>query len=87
MFKCFVMSKTNFNLSFSNMYNNTLVLVLNHVRAGERVQLFVVLFFCIELKVLSRCYIPLSHIPVCKKCQCIFSLLGLTHLLLKKKLW
>lgn len=61
MFKCFVMSKTNFNLSFSNMYNNTLVLGLNHVRARERVQLFVVLFFCIELKVLSRCYIPLSH--------------------------
>lgn len=40
MFKCFMMSKTNFNLSFSNMYNNALVLVLNHVRAGERVQLF-----------------------------------------------
>lgn len=79
-------SKTNFNDHFQICKQRT-GFGSKSREAGERVQLFAVLFFCRELQVLSRCYIPHSPIPVCEKCQYTFSLPGLAHLLLKKKLW
>lgn len=60
------------------MYNKTLFLVLNNLRAGDQVKLLaVVLFFSInlkeiEFKVLARCHIPISHILVCKKLSVYF---------------